>query len=166
MSGFNRRNIARVACDGGCRGNAMKENIGGWGALIELPDYCYEIFGSELNTTNNAMELKACIESLRSIQDKNIEVEVTVDSAYVLNGAVEWSKYWVRNDWKTKKGTDVANKDLWMDLLTEKNKFKFVKFIKCKGHSDHAGNIRADELANYAMDGIMRDNFSRKLHTI
>lgn len=42
--------------DGACSGNPGN---GGWGAYIEIDDKKIELSGSENNTTNNRMELKA-----------------------------------------------------------------------------------------------------------
>ena len=44
--------------DGACSGNPGN---GGWGAYIEIDDKKIELSGSENNTTNNRMELKAVI---------------------------------------------------------------------------------------------------------
>jgi ribonuclease HI len=41
------------------------------------------VSGSESKTTNNRMELKAVIESLKSLKNKNIPIKIYVDSEYV-----------------------------------------------------------------------------------
>ena len=51
----------KIYTDGACSGNPGK---GGWGALIQENDNEKKLSGSELNTTNNRMELTAVIKAL------------------------------------------------------------------------------------------------------
>ena len=60
----------------------------------------------------------------------------------------------MKKDWKNSKKEPVANKELWLELLAEKEKFADIEFHKVKGHANSAGNNRADELANIAMDEL------------
>lgn len=144
----------QLYCDGGCRGNHERINIGGWGAYMTFMDRSKEIYGGERNTTNNKMELTAAIEGLRAIKNKAIGVDVYFDSAYVYNGISSWIYGWMKKGWRNSKGEAVANKDLWLELLSERKKFSDIAFHKVKGHADNAGNNKADELANKAMDEI------------
>lgn len=141
-------------CDGGCRGNGKKQNIGGWGAYLTYGAYQKELYGASRETTNNIMELTACIEGLRALKRHDLPVEVMVDSAYVLNGITSWIYSWMRKGWVTSKKEPVENKELWQALYEEKKKFSSIEFIKVKGHSDNEGNNKADALANKAMDEI------------
>ena len=63
----------------------------------------------------------------------------------------EWWKKWVENDWKTSKGKDVKNKELWEELLYYAILHKVI-FVKVKGHSDNEQNNFVDKLCNDAMD--------------
>ena len=119
-----------------------------WGEHVK------DLHGGELNTTNNKMELTAAIEGLRAIKNKDVGVDVYVDSAYVLNGITSWIYGWMKKDWKNSKKEPVANKELWLELLAEKEKFADIEFRKVKGHANNVGNNRADELANIAMDEL------------
>ncbi|MGL5677669.1 MAG: ribonuclease HI [Cellulosilyticaceae bacterium] len=139
-------------CDGGCRGNGKKQNVGGWGVYLTFGSYTKELYGGAKDTTNNMMELMACIEGLRAIKKHELPVEVMVDSAYVLNGITKWIYGWLRNGWVTSKKEPVENKELWQMLYEEKKRFKDITFIKVKGHSDNQGNNKADTLANKGMD--------------
>ncbi len=143
-----------IYCDGGCRGNQADENVGGWGAYLVWGEHTKELYGGEPNTTNNKMELTAAIEGLRAVKNKDVPVDVYVDSAYVLNGITQWIFGWMKKGWVNSKKEPVANKELWLQLLEEKNKFSDITFHKVKGHSDNAGNNKADELANLAMDEV------------
>lgn len=142
----------QLYCDGGCRGNQHRTNVGGWGAYLIWGEHTKELWGGERDTTNNKMELTAVIEGLRALKRTNMGVDVYVDSAYVHNGITSWVYGWIKKDWKNSKKEPVANKDLWLTLLDEKKRFDDIVFHKVKGHADNEGNVKADELANRAMD--------------
>ena len=52
----------------------------------------------------------------------------------------------VSNGWKNSAKADVANSDLWKQLVALTD-FHIVTFIKVKGHADDELNNRCDELA-------------------
>lgn len=54
-----------IYTDGACSGNP---GAGGWGAVLLYKEHIKKISGGEKDTTNNRMELKAVIESLRAIK--------------------------------------------------------------------------------------------------
>lgn len=143
-------------CDGGCRGNQARANVGGWGVYLVWGEHTKELYGGEPDTTNNKMELTGAIEGLRAIKNKDVPVDVYVDSAYVLNGITSWVYGWMKKGWVNSKKEPVANKELWLQLLEEKRKFADITFHKVKGHADNAGNNMADALANRAMDELQR----------
>jgi ribonuclease HI len=72
--------------DGACKGNP---GPGGWGVLMVAGDTEKELFGGELATTNNRMELTAVIRGLDSIPHGG-EIDVYTDSQYVKNGIETW----------------------------------------------------------------------------
>ena len=144
----------KLYADGGCRGNSNKENKGGWGVYLEYGEATKELKGGEINTTNNKMELTALIEGLKAIKNKDLPIEVYLDSAYVLNGITSWISNWKTKGWKTASGKAVLNQELWMELDLEKSKFKNIKFIKVKGHSGNYGNEIGDRLCNEFMDTL------------
>ncbi len=146
--------VIKLYTDGGCRGNQSDNNIGGWGAYMVYGDVSKEIKGGEINTTNNIMELKGCIEGLKAIKNKTLPVEVYLDSAYVLNGITNWIEGWKKKGWRTANKKPVLNKELWIELDSERNKFNNIEFIKVKGHAGNEGNEIADRLCNEAMDEI------------
>lgn len=143
--------------DGGCRGNGKEENIGAYAFYLEYwvdNKLIHTKIDGDISyrTTNNIEELKGCIELLKAIKNKSIKLEVYLDSAYVLNGITQWINSWLKNGWKNSKKQDVANKELWLELLNEKNKFSDIEFIKVKGHSGEVGNEKVDEWLNAIMD--------------
>lgn len=140
-----------IYCDGACSGNQFENNVGGWGAVLKFKDKVKEIYGGEKNTTNNRMELTACIKALEQIKSKNYEIEMYCDSAYIVNCFQQgWYIKWQRNGWKTAQKKPVENRELWMRLLELVDQYK-VTFHKVKGHAGVELNERADELANKGM---------------
>lgn len=136
----------KIYTDGACSGNPGK---GGWGALIQENDNEKKLSGSELNTTNNRMELTAVIKALEHY-DEAREIEVFTDSKYVMQGITEWIKNWKTNHWKTSQKKDVKNKDLWV-LLDSVSAKHDIKWSWVKGHAGDYGNEIADKLATQAI---------------
>jgi len=136
----------KIYTDGACSGNPGK---GGWGALIQENDNEKKLSGSDLNTTNNRMELTAVIRALEHY-DEAKEIEVFTDSKYVMQGITEWIKNWKTNHWKTSQKKDVKNKDLWV-LLDSVSAKHDIKWSWVKGHAGDYGNEIADRLATQAI---------------
>jgi ribonuclease HI len=140
-----------IYCDGACSGNQYENNIGGWGAVLIFKNKEKEIFGGEKNTTNQRMELTACIRALEQLKNKLYPVEIYSDSAYLVNCINQaWYKKWEQNGWKNSKKKLVENKDLWEILLELLNDYN-PKFIKVEGHSGIVLNERVDRLAHLGM---------------
>lgn len=135
--------------DGACKGNP---GIGGWGALLRYKESEKELWGGETNTTNNRMELMAAIKALEALK-RPCDVVLTTDSKYVKQGIDEWMAGWKKNGWRTASKSPVKNKDLWI-LLDEACSKHRVEWQWVKGHSGHAENERADELANRGVRDI------------
>lgn len=133
----------RMWTDGACKGNP---GPGGWGALLCFGPHEREVFGGEPNTTNNRMELTAVIEGLRTL-NRACDVELHVDSTYVMQGINSWLAGWKRNGWITSTKQPVKNADLWRTLEAEVARHT-VTWRWVKGHAGDPGNERADQLAN------------------
>lgn len=136
-----------VYTDGGCRGNP---GPGGWGAVLQFGGHEKEIYGYDSDTTNNRMELMAAISALELLS-RSCKIELTTDSQYVRKGIIEWMDGWKKRGWKTAAKKPVKNKDLWQRLDAAVQSHN-ITWHWIKGHSGHAGNERADDLANRAMD--------------
>ena len=107
----------QIYCDGGCRGNQQRANIGGWGVYLIWGEHTKELWGGEADTTNNKMELQAAIEGLRAIKNKDVGVDVFMDSAYVYNGITSWVNGWKRRGWVKADKKPVLNKDQWIEQI-------------------------------------------------
>lgn len=135
--------IVDLFTDGACKGNP---GPGGWGALLHYGQAERSLFGGEAATTNNRMELTAVIEGLKALK-RGCVVRVHTDSRYVQQGITEWLPNWIRRGWRTSSGGPVKNQDLWQALAREAARHR-IEWYWVKGHAGHAGNERADALAN------------------
>lgn len=132
-----------IFTDGACSGNP---GPGGWGAVLRCGKAEKELSGGEENTTNNRMELTACIEALKAL-NRPCRVTLTTDSQYVVNGMTKgWAKSWRENGWKKADKKPAQNSDLWEALLKETERHS-VTFNWIKGHAGHEENERCDRLA-------------------
>ena len=136
--------------DGACRGNPGK---GGWGVLLRFGEAEKELYGGEVFTTNNQMELMAVIMGLEALK-KPCRVVITTDSKYVLSGITEWMPNWKKRNWKTANKKPVLNAELWRRLDSLVSQYE-VSWQWVKGHSGHPENEIADQLANRGIDELI-----------
>jgi ribonuclease HI len=139
-----------IYTDGACKGNP---GPGGWGVLMRSPDGSEkELFGGELKTTNNRMEMMAVIQALQALK-RPCNVTLHLDSQYVLKGITEWLAGWKAKGWKTAAKQPVKNVDLWqrLDALALQG-VHTIEWRWVKGHAGDPGNERADALANRGVD--------------
>ena len=133
--------MINIATDGACKGNP---GIGGWGvAIFEGEDYIHGIRGGLGATTNNRMELTACIQACYYIADNPSEVTLWIDSTYVLKGCTEWLPGWISKNYR-----GVKNEDLWKEVAELRDIWQYANFKWVKGHSGNLFNDKADDLAN------------------
>lgn len=137
-----------IFTDGSCLGNP---GPGGYGAVLEFGPHNKELAGGFRLTTNNRMELLACIEAL-TVLSEPCEVSLTTDSQYVKNGINQWIKNWKKNGWRTASKQAVKNVDLWQRLDQQVQRHQ-VSWHWVKGHSGHPQNERCDQLARQAAEG-------------
>lgn len=140
----------QIFTDGACRGNP---GPGGWGAVLQYGTHQKELYGGDPETTNNRMELMAAIMALESLT-RPCTVTLTTDSIYVQKGITEWLAAWKRRGWQTADKKPVKNQDLWERLESAVRSHR-VKWEWIKGHSGHAENELADQLANRAIDEML-----------
>ena len=140
-----------IYADGACRGNP---GPGGWGALLSAGGQAKELSGADPATTNNRMELTAVIQALAALK-RPANATVYTDSQYVIKGITEWVGSWKARGWKTADKKPVKNQDLWEELDRQEARHR-VTWHWVKGHSGVPGNERVDQLANAAIDAMMR----------
>ncbi len=140
-----------IHTDGACKGNP---GPGGWGVLLESGEHTRELFGGEAQTTNNRMELMAVIQALSALK-RPCRVQIHLDSEYVRKGITEWIQGWKAKGWRTASKQPVKNADLWqqLDQLVQTGGHD-LSWHWVKGHAGHAGNERADALANQGVASV------------
>ena len=137
-----------IYTDGACSGNP---GPGGWGAILMYEDVKKEISGAKENTTNNIMEITAVLEALKLLKVE-CEVKVYSDSAYVVNCYAQgWYIGWENNGWRNAAKKEVANQDLWQQILPY-FKSKSWHFYKTKGHANDYYNNYVDTMAQAAAE--------------
>jgi ribonuclease HI len=140
------KQIVEIFTDGACSGNP---GPGGWGAILRFGAVEKELNGSEEHTTNNRMELMAAIRAIEAVK-RPCEIHLHTDSEYLRQGITTWIHSWKKRGWKTADKKPVKNVDLWQRLEAAIETHD-VKWHWVKGHSGHAENERADELARLAI---------------
>ncbi|RYF38864.1 MAG: ribonuclease HI, partial [Comamonadaceae bacterium] len=111
-----------------------------------------ELFGGELGTTNNRMEMMAVIQALEALK-RPCEVTLYLDSQYVLKGITEWLPGWKAKGWRTAAKQPVKNVELWqrLDALVAGGGHS-IDWRWVRGHNGDPGNERADALANRGVE--------------
>lgn len=110
------------------------------------------ISGTEAETTNQRMELMAVLKALEALPSDFDDFLIYSDSAYVVNGCTDFIHSWAANGWKTSKGGQVANLDIWQRIYPLLSSRK-ARLVKVKGHSGDAGNEYVDSLASQVARG-------------
>ncbi|HAF01537.1 MAG TPA: ribonuclease HI [Methylophilaceae bacterium] len=136
-----------IYADGACKGNP---GPGGWGALLLFGGNQKELFGGEVLTTNNRMELTAVISALEALK-RPCKIKIYTDSSYVQKGITEWILGWKARNWRTSDKKPVKNEDLWRALDRSVQQHQ-IEWIWVRGHAGNWGNEHADMLAN---QGVM-----------
>lgn len=165
-----------IYTDGSCN---VGKRTGGWGVYFEYTNtkgelLTKELSGSEKDTTNNLMELKAVEQALSTLKlDKpNFVFNIHMDNKYVMLSLYNKDEY-QKKDFK--KVANVQQLKAFYGLLytlgiklqpCEQSKSELtqitgilpngnvVNFIKVEGHSTCEGNNKADELAVKARKSV------------
>ena len=138
-----------IYTDGGAIDNPGR---GGYGVVMRYKGHTKELSGGFRRTTNNRMELLACIEGLKALK-RRCTVVLYCDSKYVINGMSKgWAERWQARGWKLSNDQDVKNADLWRQLMALCEQHD-VEFRWVRGHSGNLDNERCDRLATAAAQG-------------
>jgi len=138
-----------IYTDGSCN---YRDKLGGIGVYIKWGKHEKIISKGYSNTTNNRMEIRAVIEAMKSIIDKDkYLVHIYSDSELVVNTFTSWIFRWEADKFADPGQPDGMRKN--HDILREGLK-EYIKFPKggvvikwCKGHNGVDGNEIADMLA-------------------
>jgi len=140
-----------IFTDGACSGNP---GPGGWGVVMRAKNSEKELAGAEKDTTNNRMEMMAVIAGLEALK-RPCKVTVTTDSQYVMKGMTEWLPGWKAKNWRTASKQPVKNADLWQRMEAAAAKHQ-LEWQWVRGHTGHAENERADQLAVAARETLKK----------
>lgn len=117
---------------------------------IRDTELVYWAADSEEGTTNQRMELRAILEALKyaqSVRRPNERVMIFSDSAYAVNCYTQqWYEKWRRNGWRNSKDEDVANQDLWSEIVPFFDNFWYT-LRKVEGHNGVYWNEECDRMA-------------------
>jgi ribonuclease HI len=130
-----------IYTDGACDPNP---GPGGWAALLLYSKREKILTGSELETTNNRMELTAAIEALKTLKYP-CQIDFYTDSQYLRRGITEWIPNWRARNWR-RKGGKLANVDLWQ-TLDQAIQIHEINWHWVKSHAGDQNNQRVDYLA-------------------
>lgn len=160
-----------IYTDGACYPNP---GTGGWAAILQYVNndgslHEKEIFGSENNTTNNKMEIKAALESLKTLKYP-CAVIIYTDSKYIKNSLGRWKGgrpdkkrsgwivRWEKNKWKRTNNEPLLNKGIWKEMISEARRHLSIDIRFIKGHSGDILNERCDSLAVEARKKLEEHN--------
>lgn len=134
-----------IFSDGSSLGNP---GPGGFGAILRYMNHELELSKGYKTTTNNRMELRGVIESIKKLKEP-CNIIITTDSKYVIDGFTKWIFNWKKDNWQTAIKKQIKNIDLWKELYEVSLNHK-MNWIWVKGHDGHAENERCDKLAKQA----------------
>jgi len=146
-----------IYTDGSCK-KLGTQTFGGW-AYIAVEDSKQIDYGSggEPSTTNQRMELEAIRQALfyaSANRKLNQKVIIYSDSAYAINCySQRWYEGWRRNGWVNAAKKEVANQDLWTDIIPYFDNLWYY-FKKVDGHSGVFWNEQCDKKAQYEAEQL------------
>lgn len=158
-----------ISIDGACRRNGKPDCTASGGVFIQQFDdaqrrvACHTLSAYEYNSTNQRGELLALLKALEHIFSANMEALVVTDSEYIFNAMTKnWYVSWLHNDWKTRSGDPVKNKDIWMEIahamrLCEYRRDIDITFYHVKGHCIPFGRVTAE-------NALIKDDTGALLH--
>lgn len=137
-------NAIVIYTDGGAINNP---GPGGYGIVIIDGGKRREISGGYRLTTNNRMEMTACIVALQEVIEQGRPIVLYSDSSYLVNGVEKgWARSWKKRGWRKSDGAPALNPDLWKQLLDLLDQGE-VELRWVRGHAGNELNERCDQLA-------------------
>lgn len=123
------------------------DNPGGRGGIAVVVRYPDHLQSADevicelgyIESTNNRMELLACIKALEWVRENRpwrdvTGVQIVTDSKYVADNVGYRAWGWKKNKWRNQHGEPKENSDLWKKLLSARQKAgMYVEFIQTKG---------------------------------
>ncbi|KKS05144.1 MAG: Ribonuclease HI [Candidatus Nomurabacteria bacterium GW2011_GWA2_41_25] len=157
-------NALKIYTDGSAIPNPGK---GGIGIIIEFPDSSnsdnLEISEGYMHTTNNRMELIACITAIQWLRTNGSSQKITraiiiTDSDYVYSNYKN-AQYWKEDGWKNQDGKPYENKDIWDTFLKERYKIRTPNEIKWEKGKTRPILLRVDALAKQGAKNPIKTDY-------
>ena len=161
---FKGLEFIEVWTDGSGLGNGKKGCRAGYGVFFSLNDPRNVSKPVKKNPNNQRAEMLAIkkaisilLKQYKEKKDKPI-IRIYTDSEYSINCVSHWYKNWERNNWKTKKGTEVKHSKVIKKIIEMRKEIP-VEFIHVRSHKSAPtdrysqkykiwyGNFMADKLA-------------------
>lgn len=144
--------------DGCCKNQGKKKpSVAGYGvcALFQNHRTLPLVFGGKVDgeQTNQRAELFAIFQVTQHLRRLKItDAQVHTDSQYSIDCCLKYPHKWKKNGWMTAKGHPAKHRDLIQPMFEFFQKYKNVKLVKVKAHSQVVPNEAADWAANLAAD--------------
>ena len=162
--------ILLMSIDGACRRNGKPDCTASGGVFIRGIDEDGNCVGYatksvfEYGSTNQRGELLALLMALKVTRKRQCEANIITDSEYLFNAMTKrWYKNWQHNNWLTRDGYEVKNRDLWELIASNADKCELlgyeVNFYHIKGHVIPFG-------AMTARNALVDDQTGEKLHKL
>ena len=159
-------NAIKIYVDGSALNNPG--GAGGIGGIIEYPDSLYLqnkiiIDKGYQKTTNNRMELRACMEAIQYIINNTVQFKsrgltrsiIITDSKYV-NDYQGTALFWKKNGWKNSSGRPIENSDLWKEFISLRAKCEFMAELSWKLGKSNQIVKEVDKIAKKAAKRSLR----------
>lgn len=159
-----------IAIDGACRRNGKPDCTASGGVFIQQYDdahrrvACKALSAYEYESTNQRGELLALLKALEYAYSADMETLVVTDSEYIFNAMTKrWFTSWAGNDWRTRAGDPVKNKDIWLEIAHAVHKCEDrdidIVFYHIKGHCIPFGRVTAE-------NALIKDPSGALLHSM
>lgn len=160
LSNDTETNTIYIFTDGSCKNNGKKGAKGGYGVFFtdntELP-FCKLNCVHTLNEepTNQKAELLGIhktFQILHANKDLFLNVQkiiIATDSMYSIKCIKDWSKTWLKNNWKTSKGEIVKNNNIIKEIL-DMQEF-FLNKIEYKHIFSHLSEPKNKDTIEYIL---------------
>lgn len=93
----------------------QKAQVGSWSAIFRYQKHYKVIGGSVEDSSANRTHIQSAAAALRVLK-RRIPVCLYTSSGYLKEGASSWLKGWQQNDWQTRDGKVVSNREAWQEL--------------------------------------------------
>ena len=131
--------------DGGCQKQlktGFLRKLGAWAYLISEGTQRSHAHGTAMSTSDNVMALTAVNEGLRAVTVPS-NIQIIVNSEYLMNGITIWLYTWKNNGWKTRDNEPVANREHWeaLEKAIEFHKQVTVKHVDSRTGGSENGFV-------------------------